>query len=192
MKTPEEIEKLLAPEAKKYELVYSRDRRYGHDCFGTQVLSFISHLDFNVALDIGSGGGEFAGALANLGKNVSTIDICPAAVLLAARNPKLHCMEGHVPGLQFDAIYDLITAFDVLEHVPPDLILDALQDIRDHCSKHFVASIAWTGSVVCSQDLHPCKRSRKWWLDNIGVLFSSVEVIGNKPKDAGMTIYARC
>jgi len=59
-----------------------------------------------------------------------------------------------------DKDFELITAFDMLEHLLPDEVEAVLKEF-ERVAKRFVFSISHVPSVI--GDLHPTVRPIKWW-----------------------------
>jgi SAM-dependent methyltransferase len=78
-------------------------------------------------LDVGSSGGSVTQALMELGP-VTACDLDPGSAAAARRRPGLSLVVGRAEALPFeDHSFDLVTAFDVIEHIDDDL--GALQEI---------------------------------------------------------------
>jgi len=177
-------------ERAKYDDIYARNPKYGHDCFGAQVLPFIDALtDITSVLDVGTGCGDFASMMADRGKKVWAVDMCQAAIDVASKDTRLNCICATLPGLPIDATFDLVTAFDLLEHIPEELVESALLELAKRSRKHVVVSVAWTPSRVCGHDLHPCLKPQEWWLSRMNDIYESVEIIRHKPGAAGMFVH---
>ncbi len=74
------------------------------------------------ALDIGSGTGLNSVILKEVATNVSAMDPSEEAVRLSKlRAPELQVLQGSFPYVELSERYSLITMFDVLEHIEPDV-----------------------------------------------------------------------
>ena len=68
-------------------------------------------------LDIGCGDGQFAAAAAERGWTAEGVELNPPAAQ-KARDRGVIVHEGHVEKIDVGSTYDLITSWDVIEHVP--------------------------------------------------------------------------
>jgi hypothetical protein len=64
--------------------------------------------------------------------------------------------------------FDLITSFDVMEHLTPDQVVVALDEMA-RISQRYCFSISYVESVTKWKDqtLHPTVRNEQWWMDRI-------------------------
>ena len=73
------------------------------------------------ALDVGCGTGYNYNILKGFSANITGVDNNDIAVSLAKKNfPNLDIIKGDIPFISMDKSYDLITLFDVMEHIPDD------------------------------------------------------------------------
>ena len=72
--------------------------------------------------------------------------------------------------------FDVITAIEVLEHIPPDRIDQVLKNIADHLHPNgwFVASIGTRRDTFDGVELHQTVEQADWWQDKLSGLFSPV------------------
>ncbi len=82
-------------------------------------------------LDVGCWTGDFASLAASRARSVTGLDIEPRALEVArGKVPRASFVEGSVLDLPFEeAIFDVVTFFDVLEHLPVDSEARALREI---------------------------------------------------------------
>jgi len=75
-----------------------------------------------------------------------------------------------------DKEYDLVTAFDFMEHLLPSCIHQALREMK-RISKHFILKIDYHQSikVVMGSTLHPTVKPKKWWKEQISEYCSSIQ-----------------
>lgn len=91
----------------------------------------LSPQDFNSLLDLGSADGEFLKSFLNSGKFISGLDADPAAAEnLRSYNIDAHTMTLGESSLQLPQKYDVITMWDLIEHI--DNIESSLRWISNH------------------------------------------------------------
>lgn len=96
-------------------------------------LNIIMSLSPNSVLEIGPGPGLFKAMGQSLGLNVKTVD------LDSDLNPDYVASATDLP-LESNS-FDLVCAFQVLEHLPFDTALSALEELARVASKHVVISL---------------------------------------------------
>ena len=90
-------------------------------------------LDGAKVLDVGCGGGIFGEALAGAGAAVKGIDLAPASIDIARSHAALsglaidyECVDAAALAASHGGEYDVVTCFELLEHVPrPDEVVAA-------------------------------------------------------------------
>lgn len=82
-------------------------------------------------LDVGCGPGINAPMLQNFTKHLDLMEASPEAITIAREiNPELSIIKGVLPGVSLEKKYDVVTMFDVLEHIEDDKAsIDAIRDI---------------------------------------------------------------
>ena len=86
-----------------------------------QILKKHMSTTVDVALDIGSGTGLNSLIIGEFANKVEGLEMSPEAIRLSAlRAPNLVVKEGSFPESQLEKQYDLISLFDVLEHIKDD------------------------------------------------------------------------
>lgn len=72
--------------------------------------------------------------------------------------------------------YDLVTAFDFLEHLLPSCIHQALREMQ-RISSYFIFQIDYHQSIkiVLGSSLHPTVKPKKWWKEQIAEYCDSIE-----------------
>jgi hypothetical protein len=151
-------------ELDKYLGIYrdqtGRFRAYGHSNHGAAAIPMIEGMRPTSILDIGCGWNEFAHEWQARGLRAIGVDFaCPGADLIGDL----------VAGLPYAAReWDLLTAFDMLEHLRPDQVGPALREMA-RISVRFVLSISyadsrnrWKGAT-----LHPTVRPEHWWIEQL-------------------------
>ncbi len=153
-------------EQSKYLGIYSStDRKYktyGRTAHGTKAIPLVERLNPSSILDIGCGWNNFLKDIKQQLPNTKTVGVdfaCPGADVIA----------DVTVGLPFvGAEFDLATSFDVLEHLVPDDVNRALNEIH-RVSRKFVFSICYRDSVNRWKGLtlHPTVRPQEWWIEQI-------------------------
>ncbi|HEX2039535.1 MAG TPA: methyltransferase domain-containing protein [Acidimicrobiales bacterium] len=119
--------------------------RYDRHTSNADVAAYLVWRFFPVrrALDVGCALGYVVEALRELGVEAEGTDISQWAVDHAAPGARGHVFWGNllhrlpVP----DGRYDLVTALETLEHLPPDVIPAALRELRRVAKSYVVATI---------------------------------------------------
>jgi SAM-dependent methyltransferase len=148
-------------EIDKYRTIYSspadRWQRYGHTNHGKHALPLVAGC--GSLLDVGCGYNEFAIACRAQGIAAMGVDFaCPGADILAPAQ-----------ALPFpDKRYEVVTAFDMLEHLRPEEVRPVLREFA-RIAERFVFSISYVASVnkVEGETLHPTVRPEVWWIQRI-------------------------
>ena len=74
-------------------------------------------------------------------------------------------------GAYDDGGYDAITCTDVLEHIPPDHVMDVLRLFRKYSNKCVFLSVCLIddifGAKLIGEPLHLTVRKYYWWLEKI-------------------------
>jgi hypothetical protein len=75
-----------------------------------------------------------------------------------------------------DKQFDLVTAFDVMEHLLPSCIHHALREMK-RISNSFIFKIDYHQSIkiVMGSTLHPTVKPKKWWKEQISEYCSSID-----------------
>jgi SAM-dependent methyltransferase len=154
------------PEQALYRKLYDQQQAgqyndgYGHSNHGERHLRAILMMEPESVLDVGCGHNEFAKALRAKGLNAKGMDFaCPSADIIG------DVIRIPVNSKQFD----LVTAFDVLEHLLPEQVEPALREMR-RVSIRFAFTISHVPSHHKSdgRTLHPTVRPPEWWETTIG------------------------
>lgn len=93
----------------------------------------VQKLSPNNVLEIGPGSGLFKKVAATFGVNVETLDIDPEL------NPD-HVVSATATPFA-DASYDIVCAFQMLEHIPYEVSLQVFNEMARVCRRHVVISL---------------------------------------------------
>jgi ubiquinone/menaquinone biosynthesis C-methylase UbiE len=144
-----------------YDLIYSEsDTHYGHKNHGKVHLNTILEFKPESWLDVGCGFNEMIKEVRdNYVQDSWGIDFsCPGA------DQQCDILDLPFP----DNRWDFISAFDVMEHIYPDKVSIALEEMR-RVSKRFVFTIAFTKAFLEYKGVnaHPTVWSREVWYETI-------------------------
>jgi SAM-dependent methyltransferase len=150
-------------EQAKYRAIYSNGThaRYGHSNHGARSLKMLMKWKPRSVLDVGCGWNEFA---ATARKHLAVTRVvgvdfaCPGADVVAAATR-----------LPFaDKEFDVVTSFDMLEHLPPDEVDAALAEMA-RVSERFVVSISYRQSRQTwkGEPLHQTVKNEEWWVTRL-------------------------
>lgn len=169
-------------ERHKYNTIYEAVPSYGSTCHGQQVLNYmVDELSFEDVLDIGCGQGQLAALLRVCEKDVTGVDISDAAIASARKLcPAARFEQGSVVDMNLDRQFDLVTAFDVLEHLVEADVDKALANIGRHTKNDAVVSVAFHPDVMAGQTVHMTVQPEAWWIERFQSHFSTVTVISRK------------
>lgn len=151
-------------ERKKYEGIYSDPKRkgYGHTNHGKVAVPMVAtKMATQSVLDVGCGGNEFKKEVLKLNPAIRVVGVdfaCPFADVIAPADR-----------LPFgDKEFDVLTAFDMLEHILPEQVDDILNEFA-RVSHRFMFSISYVPSINTFQgeNLHPCVHAENWWIMQI-------------------------
>lgn len=136
---------------------------YGHSNHGANALEWLAERHTSV-LDVGCGHNEFVKAWRQRHPEVYSMGVdfaCPSADSIAPATALPVLPEHEQP-------FSLVTAFDVLEHLPEDEVMPALREMA-RVARWYCFSIATAPSRILwqGQNLHPTVRPLDWWLDRI-------------------------
>lgn len=152
----------LEHEREKYKGIYSAKEGYvgyGHSNHGNRAIRHVAvAMKPESVLDVGCGYNEFKKQVLELKKDLKITGVdfaCPGADIIS---------DAH--NLPFkDKEWDVLTSFDMLEHILPDQVDLVLKEFA-RVSKRFVFSIAHQPSVIKwkGENLHPTVHSENWWI----------------------------
>jgi len=153
-------------ELEKYTGIYNSPDEYpsyGHGNHGSEALGFIQKRAFSALVDVGCGHNGFVKSLIRARPDVRAVGVdfaCPSADIIAAAG-KLPFKDGE---------FDIVTAFDVLEHLVPDEIQSVFREFS-RISRSFHFSICYRPSIFLwrGENLHPTVRAEAWWIEQLQI-----------------------
>lgn len=149
-------------EQQKYIHIYNKGWKcYLHSNHGKESIHILDELSPSSIIDIGCG--------ANLFCKETVGDRCKCTGVDFAGS--FFDLYGDIcTGLETvkDKEYDMVTAFDVMEHLLLSCIDPALIEMK-RISRKFIFKISYKDSInkVFGYSLHPTVRGKKWWLSKI-------------------------
>jgi SAM-dependent methyltransferase len=165
-------------ETVKYQGLYASNANYGHMNHGSKALPLLIKWCPTSVLDVGCGGNEFIKSFRAENPKIKAFGMdfaSPFADILSD--------VASIPAE--DKEYDVITSFDMLEHLTPEQVDPVLREMS-RVSKRFIFSISYVPSKRLweGQNLHPTVRPESWWIrkivqaGGIGVKVKSGYIIG--------------
>jgi SAM-dependent methyltransferase len=95
------------------------------------------------ALDVGVGAGQFLNVLARSGKFRSVVGVDKTTYKKYIQlEPNMSTMKGDIANLQFeDNSFDVVTCMEVLEHIPSEVFLAGLAELRRVCRGQLIITV---------------------------------------------------
>lgn len=148
-------------ELEKYRAIYAGEGppSYGHSNHGKDALAIVTGWKPESLLDVGCGWNEFCRQASAAGIPATGVDFaCPGADVIA---------DAVALPFETDA-FDVLTAFDMLEHVLPAQVDTVLAEFA-RVSKRFIFSISYVPSKILhkGENLHPTVQPESWWIRQI-------------------------
>jgi len=163
-----------AQEKDKYERIW-KCWQYRQSSPGERLVPFfLDHADWKpgqTLIDVGCGTGRASVKLASKGFKVSLLDITKNA-LDTQTLVDLFGVEFHELCLWETLVvepYDWFYCCDVMEHIPPEHIDDALDSLKDIAKKGFlnIAMFDEPYGDLIGEKLHLTVRGYPWWMDRL-------------------------
>ena len=162
--TPTVLDARREKERAKYVALAAKPgSTYGSSNHGKLAIPIIQKLKPRFVVDFGCGRNDLVRHLRRLGIDGLGIDFAFPEADIVAPMHRVPVSAG---------IADVVTSFDALEHLLPEEVDEALDEMRRIAvpGGGFVLSICTRESKtrVNGEGLHPTVRPLKWWLDRIG------------------------
>lgn len=158
-------------ERAKYRRIYERET-YGVGNHGSQAIPIIhQEIKPRNVLDVGCGSNAFCKLLRPLGIEAVGVDFASPLADVPAPAHDLPFLGG---------AFDLLTAFDVLEHLLPEEVPEVMDEFARVARRAWLFSICCRDSTRRSPDgstLHPTVRPKRWWVDCLS-RYGQVEMRG--------------
>lgn len=155
------IDRRRAQERAKYEALWEKHGAWGTHNHGSKAQKLILTLSPATLLDVGCGDNKFAKWARSEGILATGVDFagCGADIKAAAHD------------LPFkDNAFDVVTAFDVMEHLLPEEVDEVLEELVRVGRSHLVLGISYRESRVRAlngETLHPTIRPKDWWVKKL-------------------------
>jgi 2-polyprenyl-3-methyl-5-hydroxy-6-metoxy-1,4-benzoquinol methylase len=172
-------------EAEVYKKEYEIDRDYGSKNWGKNVEEWVKANNFKSLLDVGCGDGRFAVNTSMFIENVYAIDIASVKSGMVINQPpytrvKYYDASATAIPLEENKV-EIVTAFDMLEHLPPEQVEFALGEMDRVSTRAMLFSISTKPCEYHGETLHKTVRNQKWWYDKLAV-YGKVYAVGNVPE----------
>ena len=169
----------------KYNWLNKNVSTYGSSFHAKKFLNFLSSLDISSVLDIGTGRGEFCDwAVTNLCDTVYGLDfaITPKEEY-TNKNIKFINSPAHKIPLKDNSV-DLVTSFDVLEHIPSSEIEETIFEMSRVAKKFLFHKIYYNKGTSKFKkevgELHLIQEDSKYWINIFKHCTLSKEIFGIK------------
>ena len=161
----------------KYEKIYTDAKSYGKRDHGSESHDIVLNLKPKTLLDVGCGKGKYVEWAKSVGIKAEGLDFASG-----------YGVQADVACMPFDDnSFEIITAFDVLEHFREEDLHRGLLEMARVASRFWLISIGygpsrknWHGEVL---QLHPiATKDPDWWMPHL-LLYGKIEKIGSDKKN---------
>ena len=175
-------------EKAKYDYIYGggyKPNRYGHANYAQRIYNYIIKLDPKSVLDVGCGGGEFCKWCAS--KNIKSYGL---DISSKPQDNRVTWLTGIAQKLPLgDNSVEFVTAFDVLEHLPPEDLHIALKEFKRVARRGIITSFHYTATTkTLNSNLHLIVQPKEWWIEQVRK-YGVVMIIKRRGKDFGFIFF---
>jgi len=176
-------------EQKRYDYIYSPEfnkKRYGHANYAQRVYDMIDKLKIKSILDVGCGGGEFCKRCVSKGIKTYGMDISSEPEI----DDRVTWIKGIAQKIPLkDKSVEFVSAFDMLEHLPPEDLHIALSEFKRVATRGMILSFSYIrASEVMGENLHLIIEPKEWWIKQV-IKYGHLAMINRKSKDFGFLFF---
>lgn len=158
-------------DAKRIHKGYYTGRNISWVNWGKPFYDDIKMLQVSSVCDVGCGNGMFVNDMVSMGmKEVYGVDLVTVAMNLVIKNDGIEYHDSVANNLPLeDNSVDLLTAFDVLEHIAPSEVESSLEEFARVSKKYMMFSISHrqSGEEHEGENLHLTVQPFDWWSEKI-------------------------
>ena len=169
------IEAKRENEQKKYAALTDPSKNYGNGLFGEGALPAVADYAPESLVDLGCGQNLFTKRVRELLPTTQTVGV-DIAFPQADVNASMH--DTGLP----DSAFDIVTAFDSLEHVLPVDIGAVFTEMKRIAKPGgmFIVAVSYVASIRRSlgQPLHLSVHPESWWLTEFGKVANTIQKRG--------------
>ena len=174
---------MKSTELKKYQKILDvRGLEYGgfnHAKAHYEFLKETFNTSYSLKIaDLGCGVGKFPLWIKDNFPQHIVIGIEPVFLPNSSDYPQVSWINGDSTNIPLEHV-DILTSFDVMEHIHPDEIEKSLKEIA-RVTDHYICKICTKPSKskgVDGEDLHPTVKPLIWWEDQLLRYFDHVKVV---------------
>jgi len=160
-------------ELEKYLAEYASDLTYGSKNWGAGIEGWIKANGVKSLLDVGCGNGRFAINVSAFIPDVHAMDIASvrSGSVLNDSTQIVKYLDADAKAIPLEEnSVEIVTAFDVLEHIPPEELDRVLAEMDRVSTNGMVFSIAYWPAKRQHEDfpLHLSIHNIQWWKEKLG------------------------
>lgn len=179
-------------EKKKYEFIYGKKgrwkvKKYGGSNYAQKIYDLIKNLKIRSLCDVGCGKGDFCRWCANNKIKSTGIDI--ASKPEGSGVTLLNAYAQELP-LE-DKSFEFVTAFDMLEHLPPEDFYLTLDEFKRVSTRGMIFSLSYTrASNVFGENLHLIIQPKDWWAEQLSK-YGFLKIVRKENKDFAFVFFEK-